>query len=391
MTSHVETNLLPQVARLSLLSAMEKSIVLQCCLSGAWGGQEMVAFETAMRLREQGVSVTTACAPSSTLLELLQKNKLPAIAVERNSRYFSFSAIKALRQAVKQTECRTVLTHQMNDLWQLVPALWGRPQVRLVGISHSLVGVNKKDRLHRWLYSRLNTLIALTNTHKTNLIERLPLPEQTVAVIPNSVDMTLFHPSRRNASLRAKVLQSSDQTLIGVVSRLDPQKGLFECLDAAKLLLDSRVNFQMHIVGKDTEGQPGTQKRLAARIEELGLAGSVKLLGHRTDIPELVASFDVLLMPSPAETFGRVLIEAMASRVAVVACRGGGVPDIVEHNVNGLLIPPSDPAHMAIALKTLCADASLREKLAAGGLKVASERFEAKLVQQHLLELLVQR
>src|SRR6185312_9591541 len=142
--------------------------VLQTCFSTAWGGLEMVAFEMASRMRDSGIPVTTACTLGSPLAEKLQNSGLEVLPVRRGNKYFSPSTVRRLRQAVRSGRYGAVLVEQLNELWQVVPAMWGGSPLRLVGISHTLLGVKKKDPMHRHLYGRLDHLVALTEIHRRN-------------------------------------------------------------------------------------------------------------------------------------------------------------------------------------------------------------------------------
>jgi glycosyltransferase involved in cell wall biosynthesis len=103
----------------------------------------------------------------------------------------------------------------------------------------------------------------------------------------------------------------------------------------------------------------------------------VHFLGHRDDVPEILAALDVLVhVPSAPEPFGRVVAEAMAVGKPVVAARAGGLPEIVEHEVTGLLVPPGDPSACAAAVLRLLADPALRARLGTAGRRRAEERFD---------------
>src|SRR6185437_5348619 len=134
--------------------------ILQTCLSNAWGGLEMVAFEIALKLKADGHFVTTVCPPNSPLERKLRDAGLNVITVQRKNKYFCWSTFRVLRRALKSGRYSTVLAEQMNELWQIVPALFRLPQIQLVGISHTFLGLSKKDSGHRYLYGRVNCLIA---------------------------------------------------------------------------------------------------------------------------------------------------------------------------------------------------------------------------------------
>ena len=107
----------------------------------------------------------------------------------------------------------------------------------------------------------------------------------------------------------------------------------------------------------ETEGHAGYSDRLRRRAVDLGLGGSVHFLGNRDDVPEILAALDVLVhCPTAPEPFGRAVAEAMAVGKPVVAARAGGLPEIVEHEVTGLLVPPGDVAACAAAVTRLLVD-----------------------------------
>jgi glycosyltransferase involved in cell wall biosynthesis len=349
----------------------------------------MVALEKAQRLRAKGVDVITAVLPDTPLKDELEKSGLSTLILRPGSKYFSPSTVWRLRRTIRQNQVQAVLVQHLRDLWYMVPALMGFKKVRLVGVAHMFLAVNKRDGLHRWIYGRLNYLIALTGLHKQNLLTYLPVQDAQVKVFPNTVDADRFSPDLRSSDLRRELGIPSTCPLIGVVSRLDPQKGLLEVTRAAAELRARGVEFRLVIVGAETRGEEDFRAVLENEITTLELEDRVKLLGHRADVAEIMASLDVLLMSAPAETFGRVLIEAMASQVAIVACAGGGVRDVIDDEVNGLLVPPGDANAMATALKRLLSDDKLRQRLAKSGLWKARSTYDPRRVEEALDQLLL--
>lgn len=361
--------------------------ILQTCLSNAWGGLEMVAFEVAEKVRAQGHFITTACPPGSPLEKNLQAAGLDTLPLQRKSKYFCWRSVRKLRKALKSGRYNTVLVEQMNELWQVVPALVGSKDIRLVGISHTFLAISKKDLLHRWLYGRMNSLIALTEIHQENLLAHLPVKRHAMAIIPNAVDTEKFNPAHRSQAFRDQFV-GSGELLIGVVSRLDLGKGVREVVYVGDLLNKMGIPFKIVLIGSETKGEGGAKAILEDEIQKRGLGEKVLLLGHRTDIAQIIASLDVLLMPSPTETFGRVLIEAMASGVAIVASGGGGVPNIVHDGQNGLLVQPLSVESMAGAIANYYRNPELRKRLATKGLECAHEIYDYKKLDEKLYHIL---
>ena len=139
---------------------------------------------------------------------------------------------------------------------------------------------------------------------------------------------------------------------IGVVGRLDPKKGQDIALKAlAEKFKLSKQTWELNFYGDDTPGETKTRPYLEKLANELGVKDHVHFHGHQDHIENRLREIDVLWMPSYKETFGRVLIEAMASGVPVVASAAGGVPDIITPKKNGILFETKNPTDLA--LKTL--------------------------------------
>lgn len=347
----------------------------------------MVAFESALRLHQNDVEILTVCPAGSPLQNKLVSRGLKTMGLESGSKYFRPSAILKLRRALREGAYSTVLVQQLRDLWIAVPAMLGLKGLKLVGISHTFVGVKKRDPLHGWLYRRLDQLIVLTETHKRNLLDHLPIEDRQLTILPNSVDVERFSPSKVQVDFRDQYAPRPETLLIGVVSRLDRGKGLVEVVEVADLLRVGGVDFKIVFVGEETVGEPGHRATLQDMIDQRGLRQHVAFAGHRSDIEAVMASLDVLLMPSPAETFGRVLIEAMASGTAVVATSGGGVADIIENEINGLLVPPKDPPAMAQALRRL-QDAEFRTQLSQQALEKCHRIYDHRKVDRDFYRVL---
>jgi len=122
------------------------------------------------------------------------------------------------------------------------------------------------------------------------------------------------------------------------------------------------------------------QNRLLQSIKNRGLEGRFHFLGFRSDIPSIMKSLDILVMPSWKEPFGRVVVEGQAAGCPVIGTNAGGIPEIIQDGVNGLLIPPKDPSSLAQAIIRLSLDATLRDRLGQAGLRSA-QRFD---VRQHV-------
>jgi glycosyltransferase involved in cell wall biosynthesis len=150
--------------------------------------------------------------------------------------------------------------------------------------------------------------------------------------------------------------------LIGNVAALADHKDHPTFIDAAARLTATGLDARFVVIG---DGE--LRAELEARSRAAGLAGRLHFLGFRADVPRLLPELDLFLFTSKTEGLGSSVIDALACRVPVVATRAGGVPEIVEDGVSGLLAPVGDGAALAAAAARVLADAGLRERLVVAG------------------------
>lgn len=370
---------------MSLLASSAPKL-LQSCLSTSWGGLEMVALENALALTKNNFKCYTLCVAGSPLEKHLKAQGLATLSLGARR---SFRDVFTVRRFIEGQGIEILLVQLLRDLRLLALSLFKIPKrPRIYGISHTFVNVNKRDFLHRWVYHKVHKLICLTEAQKRNLLEHLPVQENQLTVLPNYVDCTRFHPRHRSLEVRKSLGGEEGKTLIGITSRLDPQKGQNIALQAMAQLKEKNLPLKLVIVGENTHNETNYLGVLKAMAKELHLEKEVYFAGYRPDMESVVASLDVLVMPSRFETFGRVLIEAMAAKTPVIATRGGGVPDIIENEVEGLLVAPENAAELAAAMERLTLDEALRGRLASAAYNKVQTHYSKEVVEHHLLELL---
>jgi glycosyltransferase involved in cell wall biosynthesis len=148
-----------------------------------------------------------------------------------------------------------------------------------------------------------------------------------------------------------------DTILIGLVGRISRWKGQHIFITAAATVRETHPNARFQIIGAPMFGEQEYEAEIRALVKSLGLEDVVEFLGFRTDVPQLMEQLDLLVHASiTGEPFGQVITEAMVVGKPVVATRGGGVPEIVQDGVTGLLVPMGDAPAMAAAICELLAD-----------------------------------
>ena len=192
------------------------------------------------------------------------------------------------------------------------------------------------------------------------------------SIIPNGVDLQRFSLPAGRCALRSVYSLPEDALLVGVVARLEAEKGHRFLLDAFPRILAAVPATCLVVVG---EGSLAGE--LAARAQALPGAAARRILftGRRDDVSALIAELDVAVLPSLREAQGISLLEAMARGRPVVASAVGGIPEVVTDGRDGLLVPRADPAALASALIRLLRSPSLRRRLGEAGRVTVAERF----------------
>lgn len=323
-------------------------------MSRGWGGLEMASAQWASLFIRHGYEALSICAPGSPLEERLKERGLP-YETRQFRQYLSPLNTLWLRNYVLKNRIEVVFLQNLRDLWLVSPALWGL-DVKLVGFAQMwLSNIRKKDPLHTLIHNRLTCLVTLTQAHSLSTLECLPVPKNKTVIIPNSVDTSRFSPERRSENLRNEFGAQLGDFLIGIVGRLDRQKGQKEVLEAF-IALNKKYpqrRLKLVFVGEATRDEAGVryEQELRARAQSSECKDRITFAGFRSNIPEVMASLDAFVLASYQEAFGFVVVEALTSRTPVVATRSGGVPDILGHGEYGALVEPRSDAALMTALE----------------------------------------
>lgn len=219
------------------------------------------------------------------------------------------------------------------------------PHNRAVSCAHLLL-----RPLTRWIWRRADRVVAVCDS--LGALGLRTLPTLRYAVVHNGVDLERFRPALTRAWRR-------DRIRCLAVTRLVERKGLRDLIQAFARL--ERGRFELEIVGAGPD--EASLHELAAAE---GLAGVVRFLGalDRNGVAERYRAADLFTLPSSAEAFGNAFAEALASGLPIVGTDVGGIPELVDHGVNGLLVPPGAPAALADAIRTLADDPDRRREMA---------------------------
>jgi glycosyltransferase involved in cell wall biosynthesis len=208
-----------------------------------------------------------------------------------------------------------------------------------------------------------------------------------IMVIPNGVDTDRFQPGPRDVLLASQFGISEDQFCIGTVTHLTPRKGVHHLIAAMGLIAAKLPNVRCIVVGDivvpSYDGPYAAQVR--EEIQRLGLKDKVILAGRRTDVPQLLNVFDLVVHPSETEACPYSVLEAQSCGKAVVGFRVGGMTDVVQDGQTGVLAPPCDEAALAEAIVGLLRDPARRRRLGENGRRRVEREFNLRTNVQRVV------
>lgn len=333
--------------------------------------------------------------PSERLLDIKRQslggNRLNVLAYP----YDLIKTVIRLRGLIRREDYDLILTNSAKaDIYgSIAGRLAGRP---VVWRLHDIVTSQAFNRLNMILF-RLAARFFATRILGVSAAVRqaliaLGVDEDKVRVVYNGVE-TREAPADDRKRIRKELGIPVNAPVAGLVGRLVDWKGPDRFLEAAAMVKKEIEQARFLLVGDAIFGEKAYAEGLQELAASLGIADSVVFTGFRQDVPDIMASLDVLvhasILPDPLPT---VLIEAMSMGLPVIASDGGGVPEIVEDQVTGLLVPPGDARALAAAMTRMLSDGKEAKRMGDSGRERAAELFDlertALEMQERLLECL---
>lgn len=316
--------------------------------------------------------------PMDDMLAAAQSRAIPItrLVIRRD---YDVALLWRLRARLRHLKPDLVHTHLIHA------DLFGYFAARAAGIHRVLSSRHNDDqfryrprwrKLNRRLWRWLDGGIAISESIKRFAIEVEGASADKITVVRYGIDFAWLSDddiASARQRLRADLGLYEDALLLGMVCRLVEQKGIPYALEALRRLRAQYPSAHLVVAG---DGENAAELRRLASA--LGMADRVHWLGWRSDAAELMAAFDLLLVPSLWEGFGLVLLEAMARRLPVIASRVGAIPEVVAHGETGILIAPRDVDALAQAISRLLDDRALRKYMGLLGAARLEERFSVE-------------
>ena len=334
------------------------------------GGAEQHVVSLASALAQRGHHVTLACSAEGALAPLVRRAGIPVRSLDHHvvKRRLSPTFAWKLALLVRQGHFDLVHAHMYASAFASACATLGTA-TPLVLTEHSEANWRSQRacRCARWFYQRAKHVIAVSKEIRRRLIEQDGVPFDRVSVIMNAVPPVPALPTSRSLDLPAGL---QNGPLVGVATRLQPEKGVAYFLEAAAHVIQVSPHIDFLVIGDGP-----LRHELQAYAKQLGIHKHVHFLGFRLDARALIGLLDILVIPSLSEGTPLVTLEAMAAGVPVVASAVGGIPEQIRHQYEGLLVQPGNSRALGEALLQLLQHPALMRRLGEAGRKRADSQF----------------
>lgn len=349
------------------MNVTQKHRILYVITKANWGGAQRYVFDMATSAREQGHEVLVAVGSDGDLVSRLVASGVPTVSVRSMQRDFDlwkeFRVAHELRDIIHRF--RPTVVHgnssKAGGVVSFIARLMNVP--RIIFTAHGWAFNEDRPRWQKLLiwFAHYGTVLlshtTICNSEATYRDARsMPLAKGHTVVIHLGVsEATLL---TREDARHLLAPHISFPLWIGTIAELHPVKRIDTLIRAFSKIKDAHPTATLVIMG---EGQE--RLRLEALIRDLGLESRVRLRGHVDQAQSYMNALDLFVLSSRSEGLGYVLLEAGLAGLPVVASNVGGIPEVIEHDVTGLLVPPGDPDALADALIRCLADSALRSRL----------------------------
>ncbi len=343
-------------------------------------GSSMSCYDLVKYLPSTDFNPIFAAGNDGSVQDLMKKAGVKTFTVN-NSGIWGFNYIRKFLKIIKEEKVDIIHLTTLTSLCKYagiagfikrVPIIW---HIREGDLD------KRRKKFIIWL-----KMIPAKILLQHNLARKILFPNissKKIEIIYNAIDLVRFKPQKNNYLHNLLKLQQ-DILLVGSVGSISRRKGIEYLIKAIPIVKNRVEKFRVVIIGDDVREDERDLKRLKMLAENLGVKDFVFFLKGMEDIEKAINDICLLVLSSIEESFPRVLIEAFACAKPVVATRVGGIPEIVEDGVDGLLVSPGKEDEIAEAIVRLLENVEEREKIGKRGFEKASKQFSLEVYSKRI-------
>lgn len=351
--------------------------VLQIIPDLGLGGAEIMVEHLSTELKKKGydVNIISLYNYHSAITERLEKRQVPIIYLNKK-KGLDWKIIFRLSQLMKKIKPDVVHTHLYAAPYAMIAAIFAGIPIKVHTIHNiATKEESKPKRIINGLFYKYCQVIpvSISPLVKRTILEEYHLKENQTPMIYNGIDF-------EKSVSKVEYVSNNDKISIVHVGSFKEQKNHLGLIASFRLFCDEFPDSILNLIGSGA-----LEKQTEDYVKELGLGNNVLFLGLKANVYPFLNSADIFVLPSLWEGMPISLIEAMASGLPIVATRVGGVPDMIEDHISGLLVDVNNE-DIAAALIELASNAELRKKLGSTA-RLAAKRFTAKKMTEQYIEL----
>ena len=347
--------------------------VVEILATGSNGGAQEHLYSLLTRLDPSRYEASVVALSNGSSVRKLQRAGISLVVIDSPDDAVAVGALAAHLAEVRPDvihnhmfRAETVGTRAAMALEAI-----GHRRPYIVSTVHSSRVRSAADREDvRRLTSEMDQLIAVSKAIERKIDAEGRNVGVPISLIYNGVDLDRYAPQEPCSTLRDEYGMEPGSRVVGVVARLEPEKGHPTLLDAWPQVLREVPGAYLLVVGEGSQ-----REALERHAAELRVAHRVVFTGRRDDVPAVTAALDVAVLPSYREAQGLSVLEAMSLSRPVVASNVGGIPEMIDDGLTGLLVPPHDAPALANAITRLLVDHPYADAIARRGHDFVHERF----------------
>ncbi|HEY9732130.1 MAG TPA: glycosyltransferase family 4 protein [Drouetiella sp.] len=369
------------------MTASSKTICVAHLLfgDGVWGVENYV-YNLLASSKSSSVKPLIVCTSEGVISQKFSSSRAEISFVPVRG-YFDVAGIMALSKFFEEHKVDLVHVHLGLDSFvgTTAAALTRRPVVMSVHFDQPNYMSYGSLAKRSWNFCQIvknksiDHFLPITKNVAKELMKREAVSEEKVTVVHPGIPAFDIDRSCRTR-LRAELGVGEQDVVVVGVGRLEIEKN-FDCMVRAFAKIENK-HVKAWIIGDGSQ-----RSKLEELVVELGLQDTVKLLGYRKDVRDLLASADIFALPSKAEPFGMSAVEAMMSELPVVGTTGPGLGTIVDPATTGILVPPDDELALAGAMEKLAADANRRSTFGLAGRQRAIGNFSSDIMADKIVQI----
>ncbi len=316
--------------------------------SRGWGGLEMNTLKLAKLLSGKGYRISLITQENSTIYQKRENLFVSCILINKKRKYFDFKSAKTISKSLKIRNISSLIVFDNTDLDVIS---WTKklfyPKLKVIYQQHMQFGKRKKkDFIHTLRFRSINYWISPLQYLKNQVLEKTKIPQEKIKIIPLCLDIELFTNKKyTKQEAQQKLNISAKAPLIGIIGRVSEKKGQLFIIEALMQLKKENIDTELLIFGSPTVNDVESKsyyKLIQETVKQNGMEEQVHFVAYQKDVSAFYHAVDVFVLASQSETYGMVTIEAMLSKIPIIATQSGGTSEILDYGKLGLLYEYED-------------------------------------------------